>query len=165
MSDLKPLSREAIPAALEKAERYRLLNEPAEAEKHLSRCPANRSGKPIGVDHVASRGDGSIWKGVRRERYAGERASLPRDGRLRARLLHRHSGERRAKAKLAQGTPGSRHYAYDGFREAMSWFEQAEAIRPAGNDDALLRWNTCARIIEKNRLVPREEDNVEPPLE
>src|SRR5437899_12312922 len=60
--------------------------------KHLSRCPANRSGKPIGVDHVASRGDGPIWKGIRRERYAGERASLARDGRLRARLLHRHSG-------------------------------------------------------------------------
>jgi hypothetical protein len=73
--------------------------------------------------------------------------------------------ERRAKAKLAQGTPGSRHYAYDGFREAMSWFEKAEMLRPPGNDDALLRWNTCARIIEKNRLVPREEDNVEPPLE
>ena len=32
MSDLKALSREAIPAALEKAERYRLLNEPGEAE-------------------------------------------------------------------------------------------------------------------------------------
>ena len=73
--------------------------------------------------------------------------------------------ERRAKAKLAQGTPGSRYYAYDGFRDAMDWFEKAEALRPAGNDDALLRWNTCARIIEKNRLVPREEDNVEPPLE
>ena len=73
--------------------------------------------------------------------------------------------ERRAKAKLAQGTPGSSHYAYDGFREAMTWFEKAEAVRPPGNDDALLRWNTCARIIAKNRLVPREEENVEPPLE
>jgi len=28
MFELKPLSKEAIPAALEKAERYRLLNEP-----------------------------------------------------------------------------------------------------------------------------------------
>jgi len=73
--------------------------------------------------------------------------------------------ERRAKAKLAQGTPGSSHYAYDGFRDAMSWFEKAETVRPPGNDDALLRWNTCARIIAKNRLVPREEENVEPPLE
>src|ERR1700716_17258 len=32
MSELKALSKEAIPAALEKATRYRLLNEPAEAE-------------------------------------------------------------------------------------------------------------------------------------
>src|SRR4030081_2721112 len=32
MFDLKPISRDAIPEALEKAVRYRLLNEPAEAE-------------------------------------------------------------------------------------------------------------------------------------
>src|SRR5438046_10589420 len=32
MPELKQLSKNAIPAALEKAERYRLLNEPAEAE-------------------------------------------------------------------------------------------------------------------------------------
>ena len=32
MSELKQLSPQAIPAALEKAERYRLLNEPREAE-------------------------------------------------------------------------------------------------------------------------------------
>jgi hypothetical protein len=47
----------------------------------------------------------------------------------------------------------------------MGWFEKAEAVRPPGNDDALLRWNTCARIIKQNKLVPREEDHVEPPLE
>src|SRR6266853_596016 len=32
MFELKPLSKEAIPKALERADRYRLLNEPAEAE-------------------------------------------------------------------------------------------------------------------------------------
>ena len=32
MFQLKPLSPEAVPAAIEKAMRYRLLNEPAEAE-------------------------------------------------------------------------------------------------------------------------------------
>src|SRR4051794_10266893 len=32
MIDLKTISREAVPLALEKAERYRLLNEPAQAE-------------------------------------------------------------------------------------------------------------------------------------
>jgi hypothetical protein len=47
----------------------------------------------------------------------------------------------------------------------MDWFEKAETMRPHGNDDALLRWNTCARLIAKNHLEPREEENIEPPLE
>jgi len=48
----------------------------------------------------------------------------------------------------------------------MNWFEKAESIRPPGNDDALLRWNTCARIIERNKLAQREEEEpIEFPLE
>jgi hypothetical protein len=165
MPDLKPLSPEAIPAALEKAERYRLLNEPGEAESIcldvLRTDPENqtalitlllavtdRFGKGYGVSDTQAKELLSRLKGeYDRAYYSGILA------------------ERRAKAKLAQGTPGSSYYAHDGFREAMNWFEKAEAVRPPGNDDALLRWNTCARIIAKNRLVPREEDNVEPPLE
>ncbi len=73
--------------------------------------------------------------------------------------------ERRAKAKLAQGNPGCAHQAYELFRDAMHWYEQAEAIRPPGNDDALLRWNTCARMIGRNNLAAREEERVEFPLE
>ena len=165
MSDLKPLSREAIPAALEKAERYRLLNEPGEAESIcldiLRADPENQSalitlllamtdrfGKGYGVS------DTQLKELL--SRITGEYERVYYSGIL---------AERKAKAKLSQGTPGSRYYAHDGFREAMAWFEKAEAIRPPGNDDALLRWNTCARIIEKNRLVPREEENFEPPLE
>jgi succinate dehydrogenase / fumarate reductase iron-sulfur subunit len=53
----------------------------------------------------------------------------------------------------------------DLLREAMNWFEKAEQVRPTGNDDALLRWNTCARIIARNNLVPREEERIEFPLE
>jgi hypothetical protein len=47
----------------------------------------------------------------------------------------------------------------------MECYEKAEGLRPPGNDDALLRWNTCARIIDRNHLVPREEEKIEPPLE
>ena len=47
----------------------------------------------------------------------------------------------------------------------MSWFEKAESIRPAGNDDAVLRWNTCARIITRNNLGPRPQENGQLPLE
>src|SRR5256886_1573632 len=165
MSQLKPLSQEAIPAALEKAERYRLLNEPAEAESicldDLRTDPENQSalitlllavtdrfGKGYGVsDTQAKELLARVKGGYERAYYTGILA------------------ERRAKAKLAQGTPGSRHHAHDGFRGAMGWFEKAGALRSSGNEDALLRWNTCARIIEKNRLTAREEENVEPPLE
>ena len=165
MPDLKPLSQEAIPAALEKAERYRLLNEPAEAESIcldvLQADPENqraiatlllavtdRFSKGYGVSDTQANQLLSRLKGeYDRAYYAG--------------LL----AERRAKAKLAQGSPGASHYAYDGLQEAMGYFEKAEALRPAGNDDALLRWNTCARLIAKNKLVAREEEKVEPPLE
>jgi hypothetical protein len=56
--------------------------------------------------------------------------------------------------------------AYDAFRDAMTWYERAEAIRPAGNDDAILRWNTCARLISGNsHLAPERETTYEPALE
>jgi hypothetical protein len=48
----------------------------------------------------------------------------------------------------------------------MDWFEKAEPLRPPDHDDAILRWNTCARIIERNKLVAREEEErIEFPLE
>jgi hypothetical protein len=74
--------------------------------------------------------------------------------------------ERRAKAQLKRGGPGSGYTAYESFREAMVFFERAEKIRPPGNDDAVLRWNTCARILERHHdlmAAPREDS--EPPLE
>src|SRR5438309_9508799 len=158
MSELKSLSKEAIPAALEKAVRYRLLNEPGEAESIcldvLKADPDNQEAivtlllawtdrfeKGYGVsDTQAKELLSRITSDYERNYYAG--------------IFH----ERRAKAKLRQGTPDCRFQAYDLFREAMNWFEKAEAIRPPGHDDALLRWNTCARIIARNHLVPREEE-------
>src|SRR5213596_3126643 len=153
MSELKSLSKEAVPAALEKAMRYRLLNEPAEAESIcldvLKADPENQEAiitlllaltdrftKGYGVsDTQIKELLGRIRDDYERAYYSGIFA------------------ERRAKAKLAQHTPDCRFQAYDLFREAMGWFEKAEAARPVGNDDGLLRWNTCARIIERNKLV------------
>jgi hypothetical protein len=165
MPDLKRLSADAIPAALEKAERYRLLNEPAEAESIcldiLAAEPTNeqalitlllaitdRFSKGYGVSDTQAKEILTRIKGeYERAYYSGILA------------------ERRAKAQLARGTPGCAHHAYDGFREAMNWFEKAETLRPPGNDDAVLRWNTCMRMIEKNQLTAREEDRIEQPLE
>jgi hypothetical protein len=165
MPDLKPLSQAAIPAALEKAERYRLLNEPAEAESIcLDVLQADPENQPaiitllLAVTDRFSKGYGVSDTQANQllARVTGEYERAYYGGIL---------AERRAKAKLAQGTPGASHYAHDGLREAMRYFEKAEALRPSGNDDALLRWNTCARMIAKNKLVAREEEKIEPPLE
>jgi hypothetical protein len=48
----------------------------------------------------------------------------------------------------------------------MGWYERAEAQRPAGNDESILRWNTCARLLDRNpQLKPRAEEPVELSLE
>ena len=48
---------------------------------------------------------------------------------------------------------------YDWIAEAMRYFERAEWLRPSGNDDALLRWNACARFLDRHpRLRPAAED-------
>jgi hypothetical protein len=71
--------------------------------------------------------------------------------------------ERRAKAHLTHDGPVLGPQVYNWLRDAMTWYERAEAIRPAGNDDALLRWNTCARLImHDRRLVPASEERAEP---
>jgi hypothetical protein len=166
MPDLKKLSKEAIPAALEKANRYRLLNEPSEAESIcldvLKADPENQEAIITLMLALTDRFTRGYAVG---DTQAKELLSRIKGEYDRAYYTGIYA-ERRGKAKLTQNTPDCRFQAYDLFREAMEWFEKAEALRPSGNDDALLRWNTCARIIERNKLVPREEDErIEFPLE
>jgi hypothetical protein len=165
MSELKRLSKDAIPGALEKAERYRLLNEPAEAESIcldvLAAEPENQQALIMLLLAVTDRFSKSYGVSDTQAKQILTR--------IRGEYEHAYySGilaERRAKAQLARGAPGYGHQAYEGFRQAMEWFEKAEALRPSGNDDALLRWNTCARMMARNQLAPQEHEQVEPPLE
>ena len=74
--------------------------------------------------------------------------------------------ERRAKVHFERGGPGSGHLAYDWFRQAMEAYEKAIDKRLAGNGDAILRWNACARLIMNNSdLVPAEKGTREFMLE
>jgi len=141
--DLKPLSPEAVPRALEKAERYRLLHEPREAESIcldvLSREPDNQEAlKMLLLALTDAFGHGESPGTVAEARKIVAQLHDDYD-----RLYY--TGivcERQGKAHLQNA---GRAFAL--LREAMSWYEKAQAIRPPGNDDALLRWNTCARLI------------------
>jgi hypothetical protein len=165
MFELKKLSSEAIPAALEKAMRYRLLNEPGEAESicHdvLSIEPNNQEALVTLLLAQTDRFGKGYNVGITQAREVVPRL-------LDAYERAYYSGiicERQAKVQLHRGHPGAGFEAYELLREAMAFYEKAEAARPAGNDDALLRWNACARIIMGNRLVPRVEEKVDLPLE
>ena len=148
-----------MPAALAKAERYRLLNEPGEAESIcldvLAVDPDNQEALVTLLLALTDQFDDDT---VARRRGAGRRSPRLRR-RVRARLLHRHhpraARQGAARARHARLRPARLRVAARG----DELFEKAEAIRPAGNDDALLRWNACARLIMRDRhLVPMSEE-------
>jgi hypothetical protein len=155
---LKRLSPEAIPPALERAERYRLLNEPVQAESIcldiLAVDPENQQALVLLLLALSEQFGENIT-----EKLDRAWSLLPKlhDEYQRA----YYQGlllERQARLYARSGAPGSNFSAYDLFSEAMRLFEKAERLRPPGNDEALLRWNTCARTIMTEKLEPRPED-------
>jgi len=163
--ELKPLSKEAIPAALDKAVRYRLLDEAGEAESicHdvLRIEPENQHALVILLLALTDRFGKGYAVGITQAQEVLPRLRDPYERAYYAGLV----SERRAKAQLRQSGPGSGHAAYQLLREAMARYEKAEAIRPAGNDDALLRWNACARVLERLPRVESPQEEYEAPLE
>jgi hypothetical protein len=163
---LKPIHRAAIPAALEKAERYRLLNEPGGAESIcldvLAVDAENQDALITLLLAITDQFDEDTSAKVRRAREVLPRL---RDGYRRA----YYSGviaERHAKALLRRGVLRSGEAAYGLLREAMGSYEEAEKSRPEGDDEAILRWNTCARLLAENQqLRPGETEEYEPAFE
>jgi hypothetical protein len=154
---IKPIREEAIPEALEKAERYRLLNDPAQAESIcrdiLRLHPAHQVALVTIIlaltDQLASE------RGA-----AGARTARDYLARLDDEYRRLYYGglicEREARALLTRGMAGT--FAYDGLRDAMDLYERAEHVRPPDNDDAILRWNSCVRTIRREKLGPRSEE-------
>lgn len=145
MFELKPISKDAIPEALHKAHRYRLLNEPMQAQSIcldvLRVEPANQLALTTLLLSLTDQFGGESTPAKAREVLARLTGDYDR---------HYYGGiicERAGHAAMKLRTPGGGHKAHDLFREAMGHYEKAEAIRPAGHDDAILRWNTCARIL------------------
>ena len=163
MHTLKPITKEGISRALEKVERYRLLNEPAEAESIcrdiLELEPDHQKALTMLILTLSDQfHSGTSYK------EASNLISKLKDDYQRA----YYSGiilEREAKAALTRGGFGSHHDAYEWLIEALEAFEKATAIRPAGNDDAILRYNACVRTIHRHHLTARVQESREPLLE
>jgi len=164
--ELKPISKASVPAALQKAERYRVINDPSSAESIcldvLTVEPENQQALVMLLLAITDQFAEAPTEGVRRAREV-----LPRlDNQYKREYYAGIICERCAKAQLRHGALRPAEMAYHWFREAMDWYEKAEARRPVGNDESILRWNTCARILARNRhLRPTTEEPAELGLE
>jgi hypothetical protein len=162
---LKAISKHAIPRALQKAERYRLLNEPVAAE---SICLDILSVDPENQEALVM-----LLLALTDQFGHGYKMSEIQPGDLLPRLKDEYQkayyagivAERQAQAVLHQHTPDASHRAHDLLSDAMRHYEGATSIRPSGNDDALLRWNTCARMMNSSGVEPRAHESYELPLE
>ena len=152
MFELKPLSPQAVPSAIDKAKHYRLLNEPAAAESIcldiLAVDPDNQEALITLVLAMSDRFGKDYAVGDNRIQDYLSKIVNDYDRAYFTGIVY----ERRAKATLNKGGVN----AYELFEQAMESFQKAEALRPSGNDDAILRWNGCARIISRNDLAPRD---------
>jgi hypothetical protein len=144
--ELKPISKSGVAAAIAKAELYRNLNEPGEAE---SICRDILAVEPDNQTTLCLLGLAITdqFTGGTMDRCA-EAASV--FGQLTdhyQRVYYRGIlDEREAKAQLAAGR--SPHTVFPIFERAMRCFEAAEKIRPPENDDAILRLNRCVRLLQ-----------------
>ena len=161
-SVLKRISVAAIPEALAKAERYRLLNEPNQAESIcLDVLAVDPEHQPALVMLILAMTDQFSTEGARGTQDVRAYVARLTDDYQRA----YYGGlvwERQACAYLKRGK--ARTSAYGAFRDAMALYEQAEANRPAGDDSVILRWNACVRALAREGLGPPPAE-AEQPLE
>ena len=164
--DLKPITREGILAALQKAERYRLLNDSSAAESICLDILAIEADNQhalvmllLAITDQFETADSS--DGLRRAQEL-----IPRiDDAYKRAYYGGIVYERRAKAQLHRVLPGAAAIAADWYHKAMDSYEKAEKIRPAGNDESILRWNTCVRMLAKHEPAHGTRDEYEPALD
>ena len=159
--ELKSLHKDAIPGALAKAERYRLLHEPWQSESIcqdvLRIDPDNEAALIMLILALTDQFDHGGH--VEEAKNLIPRLHEEYDRAYYAGII----AERRAESLLHQTRHGTGPVIYEWLHEAMAWYEKAEAIRPPQNDDAVLRWNTCARLLMRNpQLQPAPHERTEP---
>jgi tetratricopeptide (TPR) repeat protein len=152
---LKTISKSGIAEAVAKAELYRYLNEPEEAESICRDILASDPNHPLGLRtlglSITDQFDGST-----RDRYAeGESIFQSLRDVYERQYYTGLLCERRVKAQLNAGR--APHTLLPLLERALQCFAEAEKIRPPGNEDAILRWNRCVRLLQSEPDFESEE--------
>jgi tetratricopeptide (TPR) repeat protein len=148
---LKRISTAGIPEALAKAQLYRSLNEPEEAESICRDILAVDGQHQLALRvlglALTDQFSGGPSDRVRETEEIFQRLSDPYERLYYAGIVY----ERRAKAQFNAGQPP--HVLLPLFEQALDTFAEAEKISPLGNDDAILRWNRCVRLLQNRTYV------------
>jgi hypothetical protein len=151
---LKIISKQAIAEAFAKVNLYRSLNEPEEAESicHdiLAVEPENQLAQRMLGLSITDQFTGQPADRCAEVESLFDNLADPYE-------RHYYQGllcERRAKAQMRAGRPPQ--VLIPLFQQAMLHFEEAEKIRPSDNDDSVLRWNRCVRLLSKLPGVEQE---------
>jgi len=163
---LKSISRAGIAEALAKVELYRYLNEPEESESICRDILAVDPQQQLALRLLGLSITDQFAGGVADRCQEAEEAFQRLTDRYEQLYYTGLLQERRAKAQLRAGQMP--HAVYPLLERALQCFGEAEKIRPSGNDDAILRWNRCVRLLETPSLAweaqfaPFEADDTPP---
>ena len=163
---LKSISHAGIAEALAKAELYRYLNEPEESESICRDILAIEPHQQLALRMLGLAITDQFAGGVNDRYREAEEIFLKLTDTYERFYYTGICYERRAKAQLVSGQ--SAHTLLPLFERALKCFAEAEQIRPAGNDDAILRWNRCVRLLQspsfqwEEHLISYEADDAPP---
>jgi hypothetical protein len=148
--NLKPISKAGVSEAISKIELYRNLNEPGEAESIcrdiLAIEPDNQAALRLLGLSITDQFNGSAADRYSEAESVFQSLTNQYERTYHCGILY----ERKAKAQLRAGRPP--HTVLPVFEQAMKYFEEAERIRPTGNDEAILRWNRCVRLLQSRNM-------------
>ena len=152
--ELKKLSKDSIPNALSKAKRYRLLNEPWQAESIcrdiLNVDPDNRLAILTLILAISDQFSSSGITNYTKAKELCEQLEEPYEKFYYRGILEERSGN----ATLKRNGPRIKFIAYDQYHSAMDFYAKAEAVHPEDDENSVLRWNACVRAIKEHKLEP-----------
>lgn len=156
--DLKVISHAAIPRALALAERYRLLNEPEQAESICKDILETEPNSQVALRTLLLAITDQFGKNRAATIQHAEDCAEQLQSDYEKLYFKGVACERWARCKLEQRQ--AENLVHDWLNRAMSAFEKAEAVRPEDDDSALLRWNSCLRL---SRQLPTREEAIHHP--
>jgi tetratricopeptide (TPR) repeat protein len=164
MLQLKPLSKESIPNALKRAEHYRLLNQPWQAESICRDILLIDPGHKTALLNLILAITDQFGTNTSSSDTEARELCAQLDNEYQELYYEGLIEERLGKAALKRATPRARYIAYEFYHNALTLYEKAQKIHPEDNEESLLRWNACARTMVEFNIEPSPSEDGAPTL-